>query len=279
MALPHSFDPEALGTLIFPNVLSVILVFGILAFFGYRLLRYFLVIGGAVGCGLIGYTVVSPLMTGVLDLASPSQFLLSALLAIAFALAGGLLVNRFMRVSVYLFTACIGYYLFHLLALFLAQRLSALSFLGDPAPAAIFATVLGLALGSLILPRFKAVYISITSVGGLALAGYLVATLLLDDASVLTYVFALIGIIGGVFAMRYQFRTNLKSRTPGDTDDETDEPSETTPPPEKESPRKKEAKAKAAAPSGEKRRTTAGRRLRPRSDRVKKQRRQGNAEW
>ena len=222
MSIGNSLDPEMLGSLIFPSPLSVIIVFGILAFFGYRLFRYFLVISGAVGCGFIGYTVISPLMFGVLNLASPSQFLLSILFSIVMALAGGLLVNHFMRASVYLFMAGIGFYLFHELALLLAERLSPLAFLGEAAPAAIFATLLGLAFGSITLPFFKAIYIFLTSVGGLTLAGYLIADTFLTSTTLL-YVLSLLGAIGGVYAMRYQFRTNLKSRTPGDTDEDVDE--------------------------------------------------------
>ncbi len=243
MPIVLSSNPEALGSLIFPNALSVIIIFGLLAFFGYRLFRYFLVIGGAVGCGLLGYTVISPLMIGILDLASPSQFLLSALLGIVLALAGGLLVNRFMRPAVYLFMAGIGFYLFHKLALLLAEWSSLLSFLGGASASAIFATVMGLAFGSLTLPFFKAIYVFATSVGGLALAGYLIADILFSSVT-LAYIFALVGAIGGVFAMRYQFRTNLKSRMPGDTDEDADEQAEETDNHTPDQPKKKTQKKK-----------------------------------
>ena len=43
-----SISPELLENLIFESALYIIIVLGILAFFGYRLFRYFLVIGGAV---------------------------------------------------------------------------------------------------------------------------------------------------------------------------------------------------------------------------------------
>ena len=283
MPLSIGFNLETLGELLFPNALSVIILFGILAFFGYRLFRYFLVIGGAVCSGLVGYTVISPLMMGLLDLSTPSQFLLSALLAIMLALAGGLLVNRFMRPSVYLFTACVGFYLFHQLSLLLGQRVAPLAFLSEAAPAAIFATIMGLAFGSLVLPCFKILYVVITSIGGLTLAGYLIADLFFDS-SALPYVFAVLGLIGGVFAMRYQLRTNVKSRTPGDTDDDADEIGDPTDPmdvplaPKK----KKKSKQESSAPAkrqkaAKKRHVPKEKRLHPRREKKRKARAEKSA--
>lgn len=239
----RSFDPEALGSLIFPNALSVIIVFGLLAFFGYRLFRYFLVIGGAVGCGLLGYTVISPWLISILDLSSPSRILLSALLGIVLALAGGLVVNRFMRPAVYLFMAGVGFCLFRELAFLIAGWSTLLSFLADATPSAIFATVMGLVFGAIVLPFFKTIYVLLTSVGGLALAGYLIANALLLTPT-FAYILAAVGALCGIFAMRYQLRTNLKSRTPGDTDEEADEQAETNGDPAPDQPKKKHQKKK-----------------------------------
>ena len=225
---PHIFDPHSLVSLIFPNACSIVLIFGVLAFFGYRLFRFLLVVSGAFGFGLLGYTVISPLMTGLLDLSTPSQFILSALLGIVLALAGGLLINRFIRPAVYLFMAGAGFCGFRALLLWIADQVSPLSFLGGSVISFVIAAVLGLLLAWVTLPFFKVIYIAATSIGGLALAGYLLADIL-TPASALSYVLAALGAIGGVFAMRYQFRVNQNSTTPGDTDDDSDDSIDTTP--------------------------------------------------
>ena len=204
-----SISPEFLENLIFESALYIIIVLGILAFFGYRLFRYFLVIGGAVLSGILAYTFLTPLLLGALNMSAPSQFLLPVLLGFLFALIGGLLVNRFVRPSIFVFTVAIGFFVGLELTLTLSS-IAWLSFLSTDVGAYVFSGLLGLLMGLISIPFFKPIFIFTTSVGGLSLAGYVAAISLMSENSppYILYLVIALGALIGVVAMVYQFRSH-----------------------------------------------------------------------
>ena len=219
-----SISPEILQNLIFESALYIIILLGILAFFGYRLFRYFLVIGGAVLSGIVAYTFLTPLLLGALNMSAPSQFLLPVLMGFLFALVGGLLVNRFVRPSIFIFTVAIGFFVGLDLSSVLASA-PWLAFLATTVGSLVFASLFGLLLGLISIPFFKPIFIFLTSVGGLSLAGYVAAISLMSENSppFILYLLIALGALIGVFAMVYQFRSH---RTPSSTDDEEAEASD-----------------------------------------------------
>lgn len=220
-----SISPEFLENLIFESALYIIIVLGILAFFGYRLFRYFLVIGGAVLSGIVAYTFLTPMVLGALNMSAPSQFLLPVLMGFLFALIGGLLVNRFVRPSIFLLTVAIGFFVGLELSLFLASSVVWLGFLATRVGSLIFAGLVGLVCGLISIPFFKPIFIFMTSVGGLSLAGYVAAGSLMSENSPPMLLYLLIGLGAsiGIVAMVYQFRSN---RTVTSSDGEETEASE-----------------------------------------------------
>lgn len=226
-ALPpvSSISPEFLENLIFESALYIIIVLGIIAFFGYRLFRYFLVIGGAVLSGIVAYTFLTPLVLGALNMSAPSQFLLPVLMGFLFALIGGLLVNRFVRPSIFIFTVAIGFFVGLELSAVLSSAVAWLGFLSTEVGSLIFAGLFGLICGLVSLPFFKPIFIFMTSVGGLSLAGYVAAGSLMSENSPPLIMYLLIGLgaLIGIVAMVYQFRFN---RTPSGGDGEDTEASE-----------------------------------------------------
>ena len=220
-----SISPELLENLIFESALYIIIVLGILAFFGYRLFRYFLVIGGAVLSGILAYTFITPIILGALNMRAPSQFLLPVLMGFLFALIGGLLVNRFIRPSIFLLTAVIGFFVGLELAVLLASSVGFLTFLATRVGSLVLAGVVGLVCGLVSVPFFKPIFIFITSVGGLSLAGYVAAGSMMSENSppMILYLLIALGALIGIVAMVYQLRSN---RTVQSTDGEESEASE-----------------------------------------------------
>ena len=180
----------------FPIVLILAVVAGVLAFYGYTLFKKFLPLFGAVAFGIIGASIVAPLIPVTLPIVN-----LNAIVGIVLAVIGALLMIYAYKLAIFVIGAGIGFVVGYVV---LAPMLSL-----SGVVALIVSGVLALIVAILSLRLFKPIFILVTSVVSLIAVGALGAFVVFAEPSIIfVAVLAVVGLIVGIFAAKKQFTDN-----------------------------------------------------------------------
>ena len=194
-------------TMGFPIILGALLGCIVLAFYGYRILKFALVAIGAIGFGVLGNMILAPLALGAMGEVS-TDFNLAVIIGLVCAAIGALLINFLYKLAIFVSGAAVGYYIGTFVYVWLAGRFTDVAFFAEEYAPIVVGAVCALLVGLLFLFLFKFVYILSTSVGGMVSAGYVLATSIVTVPNpVVTYVCLGLGLVVGIIALVHQFKT------------------------------------------------------------------------
>lgn len=184
-----------LGSVTFVPALLAIVALVVSAFFAMRMFKVYMCIIGTFSFGFVGYTVAS-----MLPLPEVEGINLVAVIGLVAALVGLIISPFLQRLVLFVGGAAAGY----ALGIFVA------SMIGTAAPvneivATIIAAIIALIVGGLTCAIFKPMYIIITSLGGMAVVGVLVCTLVIGIDMTAVIVSLIVGAVIGIIPMIYQF--------------------------------------------------------------------------
>ncbi len=190
--------------------LAIIAVGTLLAFFGYRLFKAILIIGGTVGAGAAVDMFLLPLFADKLP-AIP-MVSLSGLIVVAAAAIGAFLAYKAQKLVIFLGCGAAGYFLVGgMVSDLLVKQFPDMAFLSSTAGNIIICAVCAVVLAIVGVIFFKLLFIVITSLGGMGLAGAFLGNLVIAEMSdMLIYVCLGAGAAIGIIALVYQFKSNPK---------------------------------------------------------------------
>lgn len=191
-----NFDINAiLGNITFMPALLAIVALVVSAFFAMRMFKVYMCIIGTFSFGFVGHTVAS-----MLPLPTVEGVNLVAVIGLAAALVGLILSPFVHRLVLFVGGVAAGY----ALGVFVASMIGTTVAVNETA-ATIIAMIIALIVGGLACAIFKPVYIIITSLGGMAVVGVLVATLVVGVNMTGTIAGLIAGAVVGIIPMIYQF--------------------------------------------------------------------------
>jgi len=188
----------------FITLVSAAILLIINAFFGYKIFKFAIIVESAIGLGFIAYTFIGPWMFQN----PPDGVDLSAILGIVFAIIGALLAKFFIKIMLFVNGAGLGF----AIGLISSYLLSASNeFFAKEWVPYVFGAIAALILGVLFIFFFKPVYIIVSSVFGLAAAGFIISYLICPEIYVIfSVIMTAIGLVFGIVAAVYQFKQNSK---------------------------------------------------------------------
>ena len=188
----------------------VVATFGIfIAFFGYKFFKALLVIGGAVGAGFAVSNYLIPLFA---DKLPEIPFIgLPAIITIVGAGLGAVLGFFARKLCVFIGSGVGGYFLAHdVLYKFIYEIVpSNWNFMENPIIKIAVSVVFALIFACICELFFKLIFISLTSMGGLAIAALFLTNLVMTSmSSTAVYIALGAGAAIGIVAIIVQFRMN-----------------------------------------------------------------------
>ena len=192
--------------------LGLIAAFVIFALFGYKLFKIELAITGAATFGLLGFWYLAPLIVNALGERVPENVNLYVITGLACAAIGAVLVILIHKLAIFVGGAAAGAAIGWGVCMLVGMYYTESEFINSMAGRIVFAVVGGLIFGVLFLFLFKPIYIIVTSVGGMVVVGYLVASSVMSiESPIVVGISMAVGGLLGVFAAVYQFRSNRDS--------------------------------------------------------------------
>lgn len=190
--------------------LAVIAVGILLAFFGYKLFKAILIIGGTVGAGAAVDMFLIPLFADKLP--EVPMIGLSGLIVLVVAALGALLAYKAQKLVIFLGCGAAGYFFVGgIVGDLLVKQFPDMAFLSSTAGEIVISAVCALVLAIIGVIFFKLLFILITSIGGMGLAGAFLGNLVITEMNdMLIYVCFGAGAVIGIIALVYQFKTNPK---------------------------------------------------------------------
>ena len=188
----------------FITLISIALFLVFNAFFGYKIFKFAIIIESSVGLGFLSYAFVGPFFVKTVSEAVNVY----AIFGIVGAILGIILAVFLFKIMLFLNGAALGgisclsfFYLFRFDSVILSSTWFIIT-------ASVISAIL---IGLLFVFLFKPIYILITSVGGMTLAGFILSALICPKVLViLSIIFSAVGFIAGIVAAVYQFRRNSK---------------------------------------------------------------------
>lgn len=188
----------------FVTLISAVLILVFNAFFGYKIFKFAIIIESSVGLGFLFYTFVGPFIVREV----PEAVNVYAIFGIVGAIIGILLAVFLLKIMLFVNGAALGAITSIFTLYLFASENSVLSSTWFVIVAAVISAIL---VGLLFVFLFKPIYILITSIGGMTLAGFILSALICPAILViLSIILSAIGFIAGIFAAVYQFRKNSK---------------------------------------------------------------------
>lgn len=188
----------------FVTLISAVLFLVFNAFFGYKIFKFAIIIESSVGLGFLFYAFVGPFFVKTV----PESVNVYAIFGIVGAIVGILLAVFLLKLMLFINGAALGAISclsFFFLFTFDSAILSSTWF------AITVSVISAILIGLLFVFLFKPIYILITSVGGMTLAGFILSALICPAILViLSIIFSAVGFILGIAAAVYQFRRNSK---------------------------------------------------------------------
>ena len=191
-----------------PALLAVVVVLAVVAYYGYWLFKKLFVIVGAAGFGVAGAMLVAPKLNEMLNLTLPLGISFDAVVGVVCAIVGALLTAYAFKLSLFLLGAGAGFGAGLIVSGLLKDTVE---FFATQTGVLVLGAVCALVAAILTVLLFRVLFILVTSVGGLALAGACLALAVMPEATiVIVAVFAAIGLVLGIFAARKQFLASGK---------------------------------------------------------------------
>ncbi len=188
----------------FVTLISAVLFLVFNAFFGYKIFKFAIIIESSVGLGFLFYSFVGPFIVRKV----PENVNVYAIFGIVGAIIGIFLAVFLLKIMLFVNGAAIGAISsLALLFLFSSENeiLSSVWF------AIVASAISAILVGLLFVFLFKPIYILVSSVGGMTLAGFILSALICPAILViLSVIFSAIGFIAGIVAAVYQFKRNSK---------------------------------------------------------------------
>lgn len=196
-----------------PITLVLVALLGLVAFFGYRILKYAIRLIAAVSFAVLGNYFVLDLVRDLISPMLPESFSVAAVAGLVFALLGLVLSIFCYKFVMFLAGGGLAFMLSDTIIGLIGTFVALPSFLTEGLGKIIISILLALIVGLIFMYFFKLIYIVATSVGSLALAFALVVIAIIPTAdSSLVGVAVAIGAIIGLVAMFLQFKADSKVR-------------------------------------------------------------------
>ena len=207
----ESMPPEAAEMLAqygFVITLASVLVLGLIALFSYKIFKLSLTIIGALAFGAIGSMFLAPLLINAIGEVGAVN--LTAIVGFVCALIGGLLMHFLFKLALFVTGAAGGWFFVAPFVLALLQSQFEAEFFATETGYYVVSAVCALLAAILFMFLFKFLYIVITSVGGMTVAGFMVGSAIMPANLIVWVAFAAIGLIAGIFAAVYQYKINAE---------------------------------------------------------------------
>jgi hypothetical protein len=196
--------------------LALVVVLGLLAFFGYRIFKAVLIIGGGVIGGTLAGLHLTPIIAPYVAAYIPGWLSLNAAVGIVVGLVAALLCWKAVKLVVFAGGAAAGYLFVGPLAVgWLATLVPSVAEIASSSIGTIIVSVVTALVCALILYIFfKLIFIVATSIGCPAAIGFVLLYAVIPQPADDQIVLALaIGAALGLIALYYQFKTNAKVRS------------------------------------------------------------------
>lgn len=196
-----------------PITLIVVALLGLVAFFGYRILKYAIRVIAAVSFAVLGNFFVLDLARDFIAPMLPESFSVAAVAGLVFALVGLVLSICCYKFVMFLIGGGLAFMFADNIFGIIDSFVKLPSFVLDGVFKTALTIIIALTIGLIFMYFFKLIYIITTSVGSLALAFALMmlAVIPTADASLVGAAIA-VGAIIGVIAMLLQFKADAKVR-------------------------------------------------------------------
>ena len=205
---------DFINNMSFPVASVAIGLLVLLAVQGYKIFKSVIYVVAAVGLGFAGHLYLAPKVSGAITARLPEGFSLDADVAIAFvcAMIGVLLAHFTYKFIVFLIGGVVGYCVgYFYLAGVLANYFFSLPFLSNKIAYIAVGCVCGLAVAIFFLICFMQLYIVASSLGCMALAGYILFKILMPGHEMsIGFDFVILGVVIGIFMMIHQFQEEKK---------------------------------------------------------------------
>ena len=197
----------------FPIILIATLILGLMAIYSYKIFRITLTLGGAIVCGLVGSSLVAPIVVGLLGEGAPLGIEMEYAIGFIFALIGGVTMNFFFKVALFISGAGAGWMVGSTIVTSIVRSiLPTVEFLNTSIGEYVINGVCAIIVGVLSLFLFKFIYIVFTSLGGMIGASLLIVTSIKPEAgNAATMVAIAIGFIAGIIAAVNQYKSSDKN--------------------------------------------------------------------
>ena len=203
-----------INNLSFPVATVAIGLLVLLAVQGYKIFRSVIYVIAAVGLGFVGHIYLAPRVSGLIVSRLPEGWLIDVDVVIAFlcAMFGVLIAHLAHDFVVFCMGGAAGFIIgYFFVASKLADYFFKLEFLRSKLAYLGVACVLGMMVAIIFLLLFKHMYIIVTSVGFMALSGYLLYKEVMPDHKLsIAFGFVAVCIVIGVFMMVHQFEEDQK---------------------------------------------------------------------
>ena len=195
----------------FPIMLVAVLLLGLLALYSYKIFKITLTLGGAIVFGMIGNSMLTPIILGFMEKA-PEGINLGIAVGFVCALIGGVLMNFFFKLALFISGAGAGWMVGATVVELVRGLFPTVEFLKGDLGALVISAFSALTLGVLSLFLFKFIYIVFTSLGGMIAAIVMVVTSIKPDPGIgVLSVAVVIGMIAGIIAAAGQSKSSSKN--------------------------------------------------------------------
>ncbi len=196
--------------------LALVVVLGLLAFFGYRIFKTVLIIGGGVVGGTFAGLNLTPIIAPYIETYIPTWINLNAAVGILVGLVAALLCWKAVKLIIFAGGAAAGYLLVGPMAAgWIAEAVPSVAEIAVSSIGTIIVSVVTALVCALVLYIFfKLIFIVATSIGCPAAIGFVLLYTVIPQPTDDQITLALaIGAALGLIALYYQFKTNAKVRS------------------------------------------------------------------
>ena len=197
------------SALSFPLALVFAAALALVAIFGYRVFKTVISVATCVVCGIVGTTVVAPVVLNMVALPNIAGISIPAVIGLVFAAIGLLIGLKCYKLALFLICAG-GVFLVGQPILAGILTPMALPFISTELGVMVVSLVAGVLVGVLMLLVFKPVFIVVTSLGCCAAATAFVVGSVAPGISIAPIAGLALGAIIGIFAAKGQFAYDKK---------------------------------------------------------------------
>lgn len=207
---------DFINNMSFPIATVAIAVLVLFAVQGYKIFKSLVHVIAAVGLGFVGHLYLAPRVCGLVESRLPAEFAavdLDVIIALVCAMIGLLLAHFAYDFIIFCIGAAAGYLVgYYYVAGLVQNYFPDLGFLASNIAHIAVGCVCALIVSIFFMIIFKHLYIITSSIGFMALAGYILSKAVMEgDNNSVAFGFVAIGVVIGVFMMVHQFDEEEKT--------------------------------------------------------------------